>query len=96
MIVPDADWTGLLMVRQPHASNVPLKLSFVPKLSDLFWRFTHLIACWKHIVCPDAQRAFVLPSQFVELPTGEWIRHARDGMRKGFNSSHDKLRHAAA
>ena len=59
VVVPDADWTGVLVVRQPHGSNVPLKLGFVPKLSDLFWRFTRLIAHWKHILRPDAQRAFV-------------------------------------
>jgi hypothetical protein len=69
VIVPDAGWTGLLMIRQPHGSSVPVKLSFVPKLSDLFWGFTHLIACWKHIVRPDAQRAFVLPFQLPELRT---------------------------
>jgi hypothetical protein len=49
----------------------------IPKLGDLFWRFTHLIAGWKHIVRPDAQRAVILALQLVELPTGEWIRHAR-------------------
>jgi hypothetical protein len=43
VIVPDADWAGLLMVKQPHGSNVPVNLGFVPKLSDLFWRFTRLI-----------------------------------------------------
>jgi hypothetical protein len=69
--VQDADWTGLLMVRQPHGSNVPLKLRVVPKLSDLLWRFTRLIRRWKHIVRPDAQRAFVLEFQLVGLPTTE-------------------------
>jgi hypothetical protein len=71
VIVPDADRTGLLMVRQPHGSNVPFKLGFVPKVNDLFWRFTRLIMCWKHIVHPDAQRALVLEFQLVELPTTE-------------------------
>ena len=57
------------MVSQPHGSNVPVKLSFIPKLSDLFWRFTRLIMRSKHIVRPDAQRAFVLPFQLAGLPT---------------------------
>jgi hypothetical protein len=48
LIVPDTDWTGLLMARHPHSSNVPLKLGVVPKLSDLFWRFTRLNTRWKH------------------------------------------------
>jgi hypothetical protein len=59
------------MVRQPPGSNVPLKLGFVPKLSDLFWRFTRLITRWKDIVRPHAQRAFLLGFQLVELPTTE-------------------------
>ena len=77
VLVPGADWAGLLVVRQPLGSNVPLKLGVVPKLSDLFWRFTRLITRRKRIVRPDAQRALVLEFQLVELPTTERIHHAR-------------------
>ena len=79
--MPDADWTGLLMHTLDSSaicnSNVPLKLGVVPKLSDLFWRFTRLITRRKRIVRPDAQRALVLEFQLVELPTTERIHHAR-------------------
>ena len=36
VLAPGADRAGLLVVRQPLGSNVPLKLGVVSKLSDLF------------------------------------------------------------
>jgi hypothetical protein len=60
-----------LACRQALGSDVPLKLSFVLKLSESIWKFKSVAGQWKGIVSPNPQRALVFPLQVLALRATE-------------------------